>query len=88
MSIEIQRRLLAIMRQSQRKDKDQISLRITICPTILNRLREEDEELLLKLQEQFNGRLNFRADPAYHMEDISIVNAETNEDLFNNRQRQ
>ena len=88
MSIEIQRRLLAIMRQSQHKAKDQLSLRITICPAIFNRLRDEDEELLLKLQEQFNGRLNFRADPAFHMEEMSIVNAESGEELFNNRQRQ
>ncbi len=87
MSIEIQRRLLAIMRQSQRRDKEHLTLRITVTPAILNRLRKEDEELLLKMQEQFNGRLNFRADSNYHMEELSIVNAETGEELFNNHQR-
>jgi len=87
MSIEIQRRLLALMRQFQRKEKDHLALNVTICPVILNRLRDEDEELLLKMQERFNGRLNFRADPNYRMEELSIVNAETNEELFNNHQR-
>jgi ribonuclease G len=87
MSVEIQRRLLAIMRQSQRGDKESLALRITVNPTILTRLREEDEELLLKMQEQFHGRLSFRPDPNCHMEEISIVNAETGQELFNNRTR-
>ena len=75
------------MRQSQRKDKEHLAMRITINPAILNRLREEDEALLLKMQERFNGRLNFRADPNCHMEELSIVNTETGEELFNNRAR-
>jgi len=87
MSVEIQRRILAIMRQYQRKDKAQLALRITVNPAILNRLREEDEELLLKMQEQFNGQLSFRPDPNCHMEEIVIVNAETGEELFNSRTR-
>jgi len=87
MSVEIQRRILALMRQYQRKNAKHLALRITINPAVLNRLREEDEELLLKMQEQFNGRLNFRADPNCHMEELSILNAETGEEIFNNRAR-
>ena len=87
MSVEIQRRILALMRQYQRKDKEHLALLITVNPSILNRLREEDEALLLKMQEQFNGRLNFRSDPNCHMEELTIVNAETNEELYNNRSR-
>ncbi len=87
MSVEIQRRLLAMMRQSQRKDKEHLAMRVTVNPAVLNRLREEDEELLLKMQEQFNGKLSFRADPNCHMEELSIVNAATGEELFNNRSR-
>jgi len=85
MSVEIQRRLVALMRRYQQKDKEHLSLRITVNPTVLNRLREEDEALLLKMQEQFNGQLGFRSDPVCHTEEFSIVNAETNEELFNNR---
>lgn len=84
MSVQIQRRLLAIMRSHQQETRDGLSLRITVNPTILNRLREEDEELLLKMQEQFKGRLTFRADPAQHVEEISIVNADTGADLYSN----
>lgn len=84
MSVEIQRRLLAIMRTHQQEASHGLSLRITVHPTILNRLREEDEALLLQMQEQFKGRLTFRADPARHMEEITVVNSETGEELFSN----
>ena len=87
MSIEIQRRILALMRRLQRKDKEHLALRITVNPAVLNRLREEDEELLLKLQEQFHGQLSFRADPNCHLEEMAIVNSATGEELFNNRTR-
>lgn len=87
MSVEIQRRLLALMRQSQRKDKEHLAMRVTVNPAVLNRLRQEDEDLLLKMQEQFHGKLSFRADPACHMEELSIVNAANEEELFNNRSR-
>lgn len=87
MSVEIQRRILALMRRFQRKDKEHLAMRITVNPTILNRIRDEDEALLLKLQEQFNGKLSFVADPNCHMEQLLIVNSETGEELFNNRTR-
>jgi len=87
MSVEIQRRLVAMMRRYQQKDKEHLSLRVTVNPSVMNRLREEDEELLMKMQEQFNGQLGFRADPACHIEEFSIVDTKTNEELFSNRAR-
>jgi len=59
-------------------------LRITVNPNILKRLREEDEALLMDMQQKFDGRLSFRANPAQHMEEISIINAATNEELYAN----
>lgn len=87
MSVEIQRQLLAIMRQKQQKSKEALALRVTVNPTVLNRLREEDEALLLKMQDQFHGQLSFRADPTCHIEELTIVNATSGEELFNNRTR-
>jgi ribonuclease G len=84
MSVEIQRRLLAIMRTHQQEASHGLSLRVTVNPTILNRLREEDEALLLQMQEQFKGRLSFRAEPTQHMEEITIVNADTGKELYSN----
>ncbi len=84
MSVEIQRRLLAIMRTHQQEASQGLSLLVTVNPTILNRLREEDEALLLKMQEQFKGRLSFRANAAGHMEEMTIVNSETGAELYSN----
>jgi len=84
MSVEVQRRILAILRKYQIEEKEVPELRITVNPTILKRLREEDEALLMDMQQKFNGRLNFRADPACHMEEIAIVNAATGEELYAN----
>ena len=50
-------------------------------------LSEEDEALLLKMQDQFHGQLSFRADPTCHIEELTIVNATSGEELFNNRTR-
>jgi len=80
MSVEIQRRISEIMRKSNKKQG--LDLRIIVNPTILDRLREEDEELLLKMQKKFNGRMSFVAEPHKHVEVISIVNAATGEELF------
>ncbi len=85
MSVEIQRRILAIMRKS--KAKESMSLRITINPAILKRLREEDEELLLNMEKKFNGHLSFLPDSNKHMEDISIVNVKTNKELYSTPQQ-
>ncbi len=83
MSIEIQRQLQVILRKlSASGNTPPPPLRITVHPSVLNRLKEEDEELLVRLQERFRGQLTFRADPSVHMEDISIVNATTNEVLY------
>ena len=88
MSVEIQRQILAILRKYQIEGKEVPELRITINSTILKRLREEDEALLMEMQQKFNGRLNFRADPACHMEGISIFNTQTGKELYANVTRE
>jgi ribonuclease G len=83
MSIEIQRQLQVILRKlSASGNVPPPPLRITVHPSLLNRLREEDEELLIRLQERFHGQLTFRADPSVHMEDMSIINVNTNDVLY------
>ncbi len=82
MSVEIQRRLMAILRQYRERSQPVPELRIVINPAILTRLREEDEELLLTMQNKFSGRLRFRADPNCHIEEITVADAVTNEVLF------
>ena len=83
MSVEIQRKLAEVMkkmRERQERDFD-LQIRIVVNPTILDRLRKEDEKLLIEMEKKFFGKLSFRAEPAFHPEQFKIVNATTNEDL-------
>ncbi len=82
MSVEIQRRLTSIIRHEQgRRPTTPLTLRILLHPTNLERLRNEDEHHLLEIERAYNVKLTFRADPAYHLENFKILNAQTGEDL-------
>ncbi|MCI0539953.1 MAG: Rne/Rng family ribonuclease [Verrucomicrobiales bacterium] len=80
MSVEIQRKLSEILKKRQRDESD-FQLRIVVNPTVLERLRKEDEQLLIALEKRYFGKLSFRADPAFHAEQFKIVNVITNEEL-------
>ena len=43
-------------------------MKVIVHPHVLQRLRTEDEELLVEIERKYAGRLTFRADPAYHHE--------------------
>jgi len=81
MSVEIQRQIAAVIRRQKRSEPAR-SLQITVHPTVLERLRSEDEDLLVELQNRFEGSLGFRRDPARHVEYFSIADAETGEVLY------
>jgi ribonuclease G len=80
MSVEIQRKLGEILKKRTRDESD-FQLRIVVNPTVLERLRTEDEKLLIDLEKKYFGKLSFRADPAFHAEQFKIVNVANNEEL-------
>jgi ribonuclease G len=80
MSVEIQRKLSEILKKRPRDESD-FQLRIVVNPTVLDRLRTEDEQLLIALEKRYFGKLSFRADPTFHSEQFKIYNATTNEEL-------
>jgi len=80
MSVEIQRKLATILRQRPRDESD-FQLRIIVHPNVLERLRKEDEKILIEMEKKFFGKLTFRAEPAFHAEQFKIVNALTNEEV-------
>lgn len=80
MSVEIQRKLSEILKKRARDESD-FQLRIVVSPSVLDRLRTEDEKLLIELEKRYFGKLSFRADPAFHAEQFKIVNVMTNEEL-------
>jgi ribonuclease G len=81
MSVELQRKLSSIVRRLQgRHDGKEYSLRVLVHPGILERLRSEDAELLVRMEKLYGVKLAFRADLNYHVENFKIVNANTNEE--------
>jgi len=80
MSVEIQRKLQEILKKRQRDESD-FQLMIVVHPTVLDRLRTEDEKHLIEMEKRYFGKLSFRKDPAMHAEQFKILNVVTNEEL-------
>ncbi len=80
MSVEIQRKLSEILKKRPRDESD-FQLRIAVHPSVLERLRTEDEKHIQEMEKRYFGRLLFRPDPALHAEQFKIVNVATNEEL-------
>ena len=80
MSVEIQRKLSEILRRRQRDESD-FQLRILVHPGVLERLRNEDEKLIIELEKKYFGKLSFRGEPTFHAEQFKIINATTNEEM-------
>ncbi len=80
MSVEIQRKLGEILKKRQRDETD-FQLKIVVHPTVLERLRTEDEKLITEMEKRYYGKLIFRSDTALHAEEFRIINVATNEEL-------
>lgn len=78
MSVELQRALHSVMRKHQENVHE---LRIVVPPSLLDRLRNEDEELLIDIERRYQGRLTFRSDPLMHPEKFLIQNGKTGDVL-------
>jgi ribonuclease G len=86
MSVEIQRKISEVLRRHRPMQFDpenppDIQLCVLVHPDILQRLRSQDEHLLIELEKKFYGKLSFRADATFHLEQFKIVNLKTNEEL-------
>jgi ribonuclease G len=86
MSVDIQRQISAIMRRT-RKGESAYNLQITVHPSVLERLRKEDEQLLMDLQSKFEGRLSFRSDPSKHSEFFTITGEQNGEILYSSMEK-
>ncbi len=85
-SVDMQRQMAAAFRRHARR-KEPLQMQIIVHPTVLERLRERDEDALVDLQKRFSGRLSFRADPNRHVEDFMILNATDNDVLYKTPER-
>ena len=82
MSVEIQRRLTSVIRHIRARDglDKEVNLLILLNPSNLDRLRHEDEDLLIGIEESYGAHLPFRADPIYHVENFKIIDAGTGQE--------
>ncbi len=80
MSVEIQRKLAEILKKRERDEAD-FQLKIVVNPSVLDRLRTEDENLFIELEKRYYGKLVFRSEPSFHAEQFKIINAVTNEEM-------
>ena len=78
MSVELQRELHLVMRKHQDAIHD---VKVIVNPHVLQRLRTEDEELLVEIERKYAGRLTFRGDPTFHHEKFMITDANTGAEL-------
>ncbi len=74
LSVNIQRQIAGVMRKC-RLDGTESDLQILVAPTVLDRLRREDEAMLVDLQQQYKGHLSFKSEPLRHPESFAILNA-------------
>ena len=80
MSVELQRKLTTILKKRQRDESD-FQLRIVVHPTVMERLRKEDEQILIDMEKKYFGKLTFRSDPTFHPEQFKIINGLTESEL-------
>jgi len=86
MSVEMQRQLSAVMRRYRGGKQKMPPLEIVVHPTVLDRIRREDEEFLVELEQRFGGHLVFKSDPSRHVEFFAIINADSGEVLYSQRE--
>ena len=80
MSVEIQRKLGEILKKRQRDESD-YQLMIVVNPKVFNRLRTEDEQIVIQMEKKYFGKLSFRPDPSYHYEEFRIVDLGSDQEL-------
>ncbi len=86
LSVEIQRRVVSILKRLRAGKDDAakepvVQMRILCHPTAMERIREEDETLLLEIEKHYNAKLSFRADPAFHAENFKVLDAASGAEL-------
>jgi len=80
MSVEIQRKLTEILKARDADDSDFI-LRVVVNPNVLDRLRREDEDLIINFEKKYLVKLEFRADTSFHAEQFKIFDGTNNRQL-------
>ena len=85
MSVRIQRRILEVMKRNQ--GRGALPLRISVNPMIMERLRREDEQVLIDLEKRCGTQLTFVSDSNLHIEDFRIAHGQSGEVLYEDHEQ-
>ena len=74
-SVEIQRKLLSLVRRlrTERKSQEEIGIRIVLHPINLERITQEDREFFVDLEKSCHIRLFFKQDATFHVEAFKLL---------------
>lgn len=78
LSVAIQRQVKSAIKRCENSGRPSAGILVLVAPTVLDRLRKEDEQLLIELQNSYKGKLSFRSEISRHPESFEICDIETN----------
>jgi len=76
-SVDVQRKIRSIIK----KRKTDLSIRVVVHSSVLNRLREDDKEFLHEMERKLGGALSFRSDDSLHIEETRIIDQSTGKEF-------
>jgi len=82
LSVDIQRQIAALMRKVRHEGHNMVELQIVVAPSVLERLRTEDEAFLVELQRRYTGRLTFKSELHRHPESFCIADGQSGKILY------
>lgn len=85
-SVELQRHIEEVLRK-RKSMKEELPLKVTVNPLLMDRLRKEDEKSLMALEENHMGALTFVSNGNLHVEDFIISHADSGEELYSSVDR-
>ena len=86
MSVDIQRKLGEIIKkrdklEQRREQESDFNLRVNVHPTVLDRLRNEDEDIFIDMEKRYLVKISFRAEKGMHPEEFEVYDASSNKRL-------
>ena len=85
-SVELQRHVASVLRK-RKNMKEELPLKITVNPIVMDRLRKEDEKSLMALEQDHKGSLTFVSSGSLHAEAFVISHAESGDELYSSVDR-
>ncbi len=86
MSVEIQRKLSEIIKKrdklkQRREEESDFKLRVNVHPIVLERLRNEDEDIFIDMEKRYLVKISFRAGEGSHPEEFEVYDDISNKRL-------